>query len=358
VWRRRGRGASWQRVPQLGIASRRELASALAKPSWAHSYDPPISPKYGALLRTSCIHQEWGDDFKGIWDARVGDRQIGHAHFWDRALSRRQLLGRTAGLAGLAVGSSFGLPVVANASTLESGGPRPIPGGTVIDGLGLFHFYFPTANNPVGSTDTIESGHGDPSTITDFNGFIGVGDWGPGTGKDGHGTTLYWAADLRFMDGEFVDLDGHRDVGAFAFVWLDIFSDVGLTSQVHDFNPGIEESGLFWTVRLDRGAVRVNLHEGTAALHVDDLDIEDYGNVVNALQDGPSVEATVSFDVNWSGGHEPLKISNHDLRFRGQYVRNSATLVWSAAEPGFSFQSDPLASGFAEIGHERNGVFF
>ena len=133
---------------------------------------------------------------------------------------------------------------------------------------------------------------------------------------------------------------------------------MGLTSQVHDFNPGIEESGLFWTVRLDRGAVRVNLHDGTAALHVDDLDIEDYGNVVNALQDGPSVEATVSFDVNWSGGHEPLKISNHDLRFRGQYIRNSATLVWSAAEHGFAFQSDPLASGFAEIGHERNGVFF
>ena len=26
---------------------------------------------------------------------------------------------------------------------------------------------------------------------------------------------------------------------------MDIFEDVGLTSQVHDFNPGIAESGLF-----------------------------------------------------------------------------------------------------------------
>jgi len=158
------------------------------------------------------------NDFKAIWDARVGDRHVGHAHFWDRALSRRQLLGRTAGLAGLAVGSSLGLPVLANASTLQSGDPRPIPGGTTIDGLGLFHFYFPTANNPVGSTNFIEDGTGDPSLITDFNGFIGVGDWGPGTGKDSHGNTLYWAADLRFMDGEFVGLDGHRHLGAFAFV--------------------------------------------------------------------------------------------------------------------------------------------
>jgi len=158
------------------------------------------------------------NDFKAIWDARVGDRHVGHAHFWDRALSRRQLLGRTAGLAGLAVGSSLGLPVLANASTLQSGDPRPIPGGTTIDGLGLFHFYFPTANNPVGSTNFIEDGTGDPSLITDFNGFIGVGDWGPGTVKDSHGNTLYWAADLRFMDGEFVGLDGHRHLGAFAFV--------------------------------------------------------------------------------------------------------------------------------------------
>jgi len=127
---------------------------------------------------------------------------------------------------------------------------------------------------------------------------------------------------------------------------------------VHDFNPGIAESGLFWTIAIDRGAVRINLHEGTAALHVEDLEVEDYGNVVNALQDGPSVEAEVSFDVNWSGGHGSSKVRNHDLRFRGEYIHDTATLVWSAEEHGFSFQADSLASGFAEIGHERNGVFF
>jgi hypothetical protein len=41
---------------------------------------------------------------------------------------------------------------------------------------------------------------------------------GGGTGKDGNGTTLYWAADLRFMDGAYVDKDGRRSQGAFAFV--------------------------------------------------------------------------------------------------------------------------------------------
>lgn len=158
------------------------------------------------------------DDFRAIWETRTGGAEFGHAHFWDRALSRRTLLARGAGFAGVAVGSALGLPALAQAAAPGSGEPRPIPGGTTIDGLGQFRFYFPTANNPVGSTTTIESGRGDPSTITDFNGFIGGGEWGGGTGKDGHGTTLYWAADVRFMDGEYIGLDGRHRQGAFAFV--------------------------------------------------------------------------------------------------------------------------------------------
>jgi hypothetical protein len=157
------------------------------------------------------------EDFKAIWESRVGDREIGHTHFWDRALSRRQVLARAAGVAGTAIAGPLVLPGVARAVRPGLGEPRPIPGGTQIGPLGFFHFYFP-AENPVGSPDTIESGRGDPSTITDFNGFIGVGEWGPGTGKDQASTTLYWAADVRFMDGEYVGLDGRHHQGAFAFI--------------------------------------------------------------------------------------------------------------------------------------------
>jgi hypothetical protein len=157
-------------------------------------------------------------DFKAIWDSQTGGAEFGHAHFWDRAFSRRQLLARGAGVAGAAVGASLGLPALASAAAPGSGTPRPIPGGTTIDGLGFFHFYFPTLDNPAGATTVIGNGTGDPSEITDFNGFVGVGDWGPGTGKDGHGATLYWAADLRFMDGEYVGLDGRHRQGAFAFI--------------------------------------------------------------------------------------------------------------------------------------------
>jgi hypothetical protein len=155
-------------------------------------------------------------DFKAIWQAEVGDRAVGHAHFWERALSRRQFVGGTAGLAGLV--SALGLPGVATATDAGNGIPKPIPGGTIIGPLGKFHFYFPTSPNPAGSTATIESGVGDPSTITDFNGFLGVGEFTGGTGTDEKGTTLYWAADARFMDGEYVDQNGRERRGAFSFL--------------------------------------------------------------------------------------------------------------------------------------------
>jgi hypothetical protein len=104
--------------------------------------------------------------------------------------------------------------------------------------------------------------------------------------------------------------------------------------------------------------VKVNFGSGSAALHVADAEVEDYGNVGNALIDGPSVEAVVSFDINWSGVDARIKLRNTSTDFAGEFIRNSATLSWSAVESGFSFTSDPLESHFAEIGHERNGVFF
>jgi len=156
-------------------------------------------------------------DFKTIWAGRFPDHSVGHDHFWQRALSRRQLLVGSAGVVGAAVASPFGT-ALAKAAAPGTGQPNPIPGGTQIDGLGFFHFYFPTTSNPVGATTVVENGSGDPSTITDFNGFIGLGDFAGGTGKDQSNTTLYWAADVRFMDGEYVGTDGRHRQGAFAFV--------------------------------------------------------------------------------------------------------------------------------------------
>src|SRR5262249_8689836 len=76
-----------------------------------------------------------------------------------RPLSRRQCLGSAAGAAGLALGWD---PASARAD--GSGDPVPIPGGFQVGGA-TFHAFAPgfDANSPADQ---------EPSTITDFNGFV------------------------------------------------------------------------------------------------------------------------------------------------------------------------------------------
>ena len=43
-------------------------------------------------------------------------------------------------------------------------------------------------------------------------------------------------------------------------------------------------------------------------MEVGDQDVEDYHDIVNALMDGPSVPATCSFRIDWSGEHSVQQI--------------------------------------------------
>jgi TAT (twin-arginine translocation) pathway signal sequence len=154
-------------------------------------------------------------DFHSIWRDRFGDRAVGHDHFWNRALSRRQFLGAAAA-SGAALTLPGLAPVVAEAATPPL--LNPIKGGTQ---LGPFfkHFYFPTKPNPVGSTIVVEDGSGDGSTIRDFKGQIGVSEFPPnGAATDPFFGGKFWAADVRFMKGLFVGRDGARHHATFAFI--------------------------------------------------------------------------------------------------------------------------------------------
>ena len=87
----------------------------------------------------------------------------------------------------------------------------------------------------------------------------------------------------------------------------------------------------------------------------------DFFTFVGSITGGPSVPATVSFEVRWSGVKARHKFDNKRLDFAGQFVVGDATIVWSARQAGFTFQSDPAATSttvYAELGHERNGVFY
>jgi len=142
----------------------------------------------------------------------------GHAHFWQRPLSRRQFLSATAAASGAAITSGLWMPLLADAAAFEEADPRPIPGGTVLPFQPTpFHFFFPTDGVP--GAVTVESGHGDPSTITDFDGFVGVADVGKTGGTNTlTGQRLLWKADVRFMKGTYLGTEGDTRTGAFAFV--------------------------------------------------------------------------------------------------------------------------------------------
>jgi hypothetical protein len=92
------------------------------------------------------------------------------------------------------------------------GDPLPIPGGFANPTGGPFiHF-----NRP-GPADSAAPNGNDPSTIADFNGDIGSMRV-TGTGTDGAGNTLYFQADMRFMQGLYQDVNGTLHQGTFAFV--------------------------------------------------------------------------------------------------------------------------------------------
>jgi hypothetical protein len=120
-------------------------------------------------------------------------------------LSRRDLLGRTA---GMVVGASFGLPAIAAAKP-GTGVPNPIPGGfdeefNLVPSDPFIHVAIPAPGFEM-------------ATITDFNGTIAAAEIrGTAVGTDD--SEWDFDADMRFMDGTFVDTAKRLRHGAFAFV--------------------------------------------------------------------------------------------------------------------------------------------
>jgi len=121
----------------------------------------------------------------------------------------------------------------------------------------------------------------------------------------------------------------------------------------------------------------VDLNAGTASLHVQNLCVYDAFTVANSIQGVNRAVNQVkgifnSLDMEWSGiikrdtANEPVN------KMRGSFVENTATIAVAATTPitivtalsnghGFQFVSDPAStsvSNFAQIGYERNGVFY
>jgi hypothetical protein len=143
---------------------------------------------------------------------------------------------------------------------------------------------------------------------------------------------------------------------------MDLYDgQVDLDHQIHDYNPGIPDSSLFWVVRVPKGAVNVDQGKGKASLHVTDLEVRDFGNLLHALRGDPSVPATVSFEIHWRDLVQPLQLHDNDNQFEGNFLQTHAFIEWTARQDEFEFISDPLETSetvFAMFGEEHNGIFF
>ena len=114
---------------------------------------------------------------------------------------------------------------------------------------------------------------------------------------------------------------------------------------------------------LPSDAIRVNPGAGRAVMQATNLQMLDFHTFESSLFGGGETPtpATVSISVEWSGVLQRAHVVNRDTDSTGEYVRGTAQMAWSAVSGDFeytSFAASTSTSDFAEIGTERNGVFF
>jgi hypothetical protein len=145
----------------------------------------------------------------------------------------------------------------------------------------------------------------------------------------------------------------------------------------HSWDGGLSPTNVFWVASIPEGSVHVDLDDGTASLHVQNLCVLDAFTVANSIQ---GVNRTVnqvqgiinSLRMNWSGIIQRDTAIQPANQMRGTFVQNTATIEVTATTPrtmvtalsnghGFKFVSDAAStsvSNFAQIGQESNGVYF
>lgn len=134
---------------------------------------------------------------------------------------------------------------------------------------------------------------------------------------------------------------------------------------MHDFNPGVHPfpTGLFWTAAVPSHSIDFDFEDAEASLELEDFEIDDYHDVVNALvNDKETNTGHVDVNLEWSGvlkrGNARVNDPTTMRKFETHWINDKARLEWSATEPGFTFRSKTSVMGFGQIARERNGVFF
>jgi len=144
-----------------------------------------------ALGEESVVRQDWLE--------RAVLARLSRADFVKRGVV---VAGGVAGLGALSPTSAFGL-----SPTHDE--PRPIPGGFAPDFSTVPVDPFIHVLPPIVGFEM--------STITDFDGVVGAAEI-QGTAHDNEDGSYWFDADMRFMKGRYVDLDGKTREGVFGFI--------------------------------------------------------------------------------------------------------------------------------------------
>ena len=136
------------------------------------------------------------------------------------------------------------------------------------------------------------------------------------------------------------------------------------TQQVHDWEPGIAENGLFWTIPVAPGMVDVDAARGSARFVGRNVPVPDFHDFFNAVGGGPSIPSRVDFEVTWTGAGPPQHIADPAFGFVGDFITGQAQITFTAAhdkgtvvyrnDPDTTKQSSPAPP---VVGSERNGRF-
>jgi hypothetical protein len=133
--------------------------------------------------------------------------------------------------------------------------------------------------------------------------------------------------------------------------------------QVHDFEPGIAPSGLFWTVPIGRSAIAMQPQRGRARFSEDNMAVPDFHDFGNAISPAPvTVPGHATFDVRWERNGAVQKITDTTFGFAGQFIPSTATIRFAVSDDGTGvvYSSDDAGQVTigGGVGKERNGVFF
>jgi hypothetical protein len=120
---------------------------------------------------------------------------------------------------------------------------------------------------------------------------------------------------------------------------------------------------LFWTEAVRNSTVEADPEEGQATLDLTSEDVpevKDFHNIPNSLSGGTGDDASFRLHVEWDGEGAVRTVNDATNQVAARFVKGPGSISFRATNGSFTF--DAAREGqrviFAEVGRERNGVFF